>query len=140
MSGRIRSWARLGPPSHGERGYVTAETAMVLPTLIGFGLALALIVVAAAAQLRCADAAWEAARGLARGEATGYAATAVHRLAPPGASVGVTATDGSVIVRVSASLPIGNSLLPAIRIAGHAQIQCEPGTACAGEASASEVR
>lgn len=113
---------------------------MVLPTLVGLGLALALIVVAAAAQLRCADAAWEAARGLARGEPAGYAAEAVDRFGPAGASIDVHTTEGSVIVHVSARLPIGSGLLPAIRVAGHAQITCEPGSACAGDVAGPEAQ
>jgi hypothetical protein len=123
-----------------ERGYVTAETAMVLPTLVGLGLALVFIVVAAAAQLRCSDAAWEAARGLARGEPPGYAALAVHRFGPAGASADVSAVDGSVFTQVSVRLPIGNALLPAIHVVGHAQIACEPGTPCAGDGIGQEAR
>lgn len=122
-----------------ERGYVTAETAMVLPTLVGLGLALVLIVVAAAAQLRCSDAAWEAARGLARGEPPSYAAQAVQRFGPAGASTEVSTADGSVLVQVSARLPIGNALLPAIHVLGHAQIDCEPGSPCAGDGIGQEV-
>lgn len=142
--------ARRGPvfelcPPHrssriAERGYVTAETAMVLPTLVGLGLALVLIVVAAAAQLRCTDAAWEAARGLARGEPSGYAAQAVQRFGPADASTEVSTADGSVLVRVSARLPIGTALLPAIHVVGHAQIACEPGSPCAGDGTDQEVR
>jgi hypothetical protein len=113
---------------------------MVLPTLIGLGLALLLLVVAAAAQLRCTDAAWEAARALARGEAAGYAVQAVHRLGPAGASVDVNTTGGSVIVRVSAHLPIGSGLLPTVGVAGHAQIACEPGTVCSGDGIGPEVK
>lgn len=127
-------------PRTAERGYVTAETAMVLPTLVGLGLALVLIVVAAAAQLRCTDAAWEAARGLARGEPSGYAAQAVQRFGPAGASTEVSSADGSVLVRVSARLPIGNALLPAIHVVGHAQIACEPGSPCADDGIDQEVR
>ena len=123
-----------------ERGYVTAETAMVLPTLVGLGLALVLIVVAAAAQLRCTDAAWEAARGLARGEPTSYAAEAVQRFGPAGASTEVSTGGGSVLVRVSARLPLGNALLPALHVVGHAQIACEPGSPCAGDGIGQEVR
>ncbi len=127
-------------PRTAERGYVTAETAMVLPTLVGLGLALVLIVVAAAAQLRCADAAWEAARGLARGEPPSYAAQAVQRFGPAGASTEVSTADGSVLVQVSARLPIGNALLPAIHVLGHAQIDCEPGSPCAADGIGQEVR
>lgn len=114
-----------------ERGFVTAETAMVMPTLIGLGLALVLIVTAAATQLRCADAAWEAARGLARGEPADYANQVVNRLGPPDASVAVETTDGSVLVRVSAQLALAGALLPVIQVEGRARITCEPGTHCA---------
>jgi len=117
----------------GEQGYVTAETAMVLPSLIGLGLALAFIVTAAADQLRCTDAAWEAARGLARGETAGFATRAAHRLGPAGATVLVNTADGSVLVRVSARLALGGALLPALHVDGHAQVACEPGTPCAGD-------
>lgn len=131
MQGRLGPRPGNRPRDTVERGYVTAETAMVLPTLVGLGLALALIVIAAAAQLRCTDAAWEAARGLARGESPGYATQAVHRFGPDRAAVDVSEADGSVIVHVSARLAIGNALLPAIRVEGHAQITCEPETPCA---------
>lgn len=120
---------RLGTVA--ERGFVTAETAMVMPTLMGLGLALVLIVTASATQLRCADAAWEAARGLARGEPADFATRVVDRLGPAGASVSVDTVDGSVVVRVSARLAIGGALLPAIQVEGHARITCEPGTPCA---------
>lgn len=106
---------------------------MVLPSLIGLGLALALVVTAAAAHLRCADAAWEAARGIARGEPSGYAAQAAGRLGPPGAAASVTMPDGSVAVRVSASIALGGALLPAVHLDGRATIACEPGTPCAGD-------
>jgi hypothetical protein len=140
MSGQLAVRMRHGPPARSERGYVTAETAMVLPTLVGLGLALTLIVVAAAAQLRCADAAWEAARGLARGEPPGYAARIVHRFGPAGASAEVSSGEGSVLVRVAARLPLSNALLPAIHVAGRAQIACEPGAPCADDGLGSEVR
>lgn len=123
-----------------ERGFVTAETAMVIPTLMGLGLALVLIVTAAATQLRCADAAWEAARGLARGEPADYANRVVDRLGPAGASVFVDTVDGSVLVRVSARLAIGGALLPAIHVEGHARITCEAGTPCAKTAVGQEAR
>jgi len=118
-----------------ERGFVTAETAMVMPTLMGLGLALVLIVVAAATQLRCADAAWEAARGLARGEPAEYADKVVDRLGPPDASVSIETVDGSVLVRVSAQLAIGGALIPVLHVEGHARLTCEPGTPCAKTAS-----
>ena len=67
------------------------------------------------------------------GEPAGYATQALHRFGPAGASAEVSSGDGSVLVRVSARLPIGNALLPAIHVVGHAQIACEVGTTCAGD-------
>ena len=54
-------------PEGSEAGYVTAETALLLPVLLGFGYALTMLVLLAGDQIRCADAAWETARALARG-------------------------------------------------------------------------
>ena len=128
-AGRLEVGAERGAST--ERGFVTAETAMVMPTLMGLGLALVLVVTAAATQLRCADAAWEAARGLARGEPADFATRVVDQLGPAGASVSVETVDGSVLVRVSAQLAISGALLPAIHVEGHARVTCEPGTPCA---------
>lgn len=122
-----------------ERGFVTAETAMVIPTLMGLGLALVLIVTAAATQLRCADAAWEAARGLARGEPAEYTNQVVDRLGLPNASVSIETVDSSVLVRVSAQLAISGALLPTVHVQGHARITCEPGTPCAKAATRQAV-
>jgi hypothetical protein len=123
-----------------EQGFVTAETAMVLPTLVGLGLALALIVIAAADQLRCSDAAWEAARALARGETPGVAQHAAPRLGPAGATVFVDTADGSVLVRVSARLALAGALVPVLHVDGRAQVSCEPGTPCAGDGIGEQVR
>jgi len=131
---------RRRAPGASEDGFVTAETAMVLPSLVGLGLALALIVAAAAAQLRCTDAAWEAARTLARGDSPAAAQQAAHRLSPPGASVFVNTGDGSVLVRVSARISLGGALLPGVHVNGRAQVSCEPATPCAGGGSGPGAR
>jgi Flp pilus assembly protein TadG len=128
------------PAGSAERGFVTAETALVLPSLMGLGLALVLMVVAAADQLRCADAAWEAARALARGEPPGIAAQAAHRLEPAGAAMSVNTADGSVLVRVSARLALSGALLPALHVDGRAQVSCEPATPCAGDGLGERAR
>jgi hypothetical protein len=132
-----RKW-RL--PNASQHGFVTAETAMVLPTLVGLGLALVLVVSAAATQLRCTDAAWEAARGIARGEPITFATHAAQQLGPSGASVFVDPTGGSVLVRVSSRLALGGALLPALHVDGHAQVTCEPGTPCAKASAGQGVR
>lgn len=113
-----------------QRGFVTAETALVLPTLLGLGFALAFVIAAAADRIRCADAAWEAARGLARGDSAA-AAQAVRQLAPHGASMAIDSSGGHVTVRVSTALAFGNAILPILHVDGHAEVACEPGAPCA---------
>jgi hypothetical protein len=115
-----------------QRGFVTAETALVLPTLLGLGFALAFVIAAAADRIRCADAAWEAARGLARGDSAA-ATQAVRQLAPHGASMAIDSSGGHVTVRVSTALAFGNAILPALHVDGNAEVACEPGAPCAGD-------
>jgi Flp pilus assembly protein TadG len=92
-----------------SRGSVTAEFAVLLP-----GLALLLAVVlsagsAAAAQLRCIDAARSAARLAARHESPSAVVAAARSAGPAGASVQVARAAGLVRVQVRAEVPL---LLP----------------------------
>lgn len=129
----LRLASARGRVGSAQRGFVTAETALVLPTLLGLGFALAFVIAAVADRIRCADAAWEAARGLARGGSSAEAAQAVRDLAPRGASMAVDSSGGHITVRVSTALAIGNALLPILHVDGHAEAACEPGTSCAGD-------
>ncbi|WP_194291596.1 TadE family type IV pilus minor pilin, partial [Cumulibacter manganitolerans] len=52
----------------GDRGMVTAETALALPALVIVLGGLLTVIVAVSAQLRCVAAAREGARAAARGE------------------------------------------------------------------------
>jgi hypothetical protein len=113
-------------PGSGEGGYVTAESALLLPILFAVGYALALVLVVVADQIRCADAAWEAARQLARGvpatELPGLAA----RFAPEGSHASSSHADGEVTVEVDRDQSIASRLLPAIRMSAVATVPCEP--------------
>lgn len=132
----ITNGAAREPASEAERGYVTAETALVLPSLVGIGLALTVVVAAAADRIRCADAAWEAARLVARGEPEAEAAASAERLAPGAATIRFFPGGGAVTARVSMRLsPIGR-LLPALTIAASARIACEEGDPCGADPSA----
>lgn len=72
-------------------------------------------------QIRCIDAAREAARLAARGE--GEAATAVaRRVGPSGAVVHVGQDGGLVVVRVSAA-----TMLPGLTVSAEAAAVPEPG-------------
>ncbi|MCX4754269.1 TadE family type IV pilus minor pilin [Kitasatospora purpeofusca] len=84
----------------GDAGFVTAETAVALPALVLLAALLVWAVLAAAAQLRCVDAAREGARAAARGEAD--AVGVARAAAPPGAAVLVDLAPDTVRVTVDA--------------------------------------
>ncbi|MFF7452925.1 TadE family type IV pilus minor pilin [Kitasatospora sp. NPDC008115] len=94
-----RQWHRRRR-RRGDGGFVTAETAVALPALVLLGVLLVWAVLAAAAQLRCVDAARVGARAAARGEAD--AAGMARVAAPPGAEVLVDLAPETVRVTVDA--------------------------------------
>jgi hypothetical protein len=77
---------------------------------------------AVATQVRCVDAAREAARLAARGDDRA-AVDAARTVGPSGARVEVRRGDGRVVARVAAR----SSLLPGITIAAEAVAAIEPG-------------
>ena len=108
---------------------VTAEIATALPALALVLVAAVWAVFFAASQLRCIDAAREAARVVARGEETAVVRQVAQELAPEGAAVDVERVDGTVTVRVSADVsmpgPVGG-VLPAPTARGEAVAWAEP--------------
>ena len=108
----------------GDRGSITVEAALALCSLVAvLGLVLA-AVSAVAAQLRCVDAAREAARLTARGEPA-RAEDIARRIAPRGAVVAVTVRGDEVTARVSANPATG--LLPGVDVGAEAAAVLEPG-------------
>ncbi|MFE3672189.1 TadE family type IV pilus minor pilin, partial [Streptomyces goshikiensis] len=71
-----------------DRGYVTAEAALVIPALVLFAALLVWALMAAAAQIRCVDAARAGARAAARSEPGDTAVAAAAAPPPPGAGGG----------------------------------------------------
>ena len=114
------------PISDSTGGYVTAETALLLPVLLGIGYALALVVLLAADQIRCGDAAWEAARALARGVPAAQLSDIAARYAPAGAHASVWSKDGSLTVEVDRDQSVASRFLPSMRISATATVPCEP--------------
>jgi len=113
---------RRRPPR--DSGAVTVEAAIALGAFV-IVLAIALGAVAAVTdQLRCTDAAREAARLAARGDSE-RARVAAERLAPGGAQVTIAVRGDTVEVHVRAE-PAGG-LLPGIRVHGEAFAVTEPG-------------
>ncbi|HWG23756.1 MAG TPA: TadE family type IV pilus minor pilin [Actinospica sp.] len=105
---------------------MTAETAFLLPIILGIGYALALVVLLAAQQIRCADAAWEAARALARGAPASQLPGIAARYAPSGARASSWSQDGSLTVEVERDQSIVSRFLPSIHISATATVPCEP--------------
>ncbi|MGW4700862.1 TadE family type IV pilus minor pilin, partial [Streptomyces sp. NPDC004285] len=68
-----------------DRGFVTVEAALVLPVLAVFTVTLLWALAAAAAQIRCVDAARAGARVAARSEPVASAEAAARAAAPEGA-------------------------------------------------------
>jgi hypothetical protein len=113
-----------------ERGYVTAETALLLPALFAVGYALMLAVVLVGDQLRCTDAAWEAARELARGVPSSQLPALADRFAPGGSRAREWSARGELTVEVGRDQSIASRLLPSIHISGTVTVPCEPRVDC----------
>ncbi|WAL96948.1 TadE family type IV pilus minor pilin [Streptomyces sp. Je 1-369] len=105
--GRQRCLARLRArlPGLSDRGFVTAEAAVVLPTLVLFTMALIWTLLAASAQIQCVDAARAGARAAARQDPDEAAVAAARQAAPRGANVSVRREADLVRVEVVADAP-----------------------------------
>jgi Flp pilus assembly protein TadG len=104
----------------------TAELAVVLPALvlvIAAGLTTVSVILA---QVRCVDAAREAARAAARGEAPDVVRSAAVRAAPGAARVEVASAGEEVRVTVSARAGRVGGLLPAFHVSAAATALREP--------------
>ncbi|MEU5687777.1 hypothetical protein DEJ48_17800 [Streptomyces venezuelae] len=104
---RHRGHTRLRARFRGlsDRGYVTAEAAVVLPTLVLFTMALIWTLLAASAQIQCVDAARAGARAAARQDPDDVALAAARQAAPRGANVSVRREADLVRVEVVADAP-----------------------------------
>lgn len=122
----------LGTSSSAERGCVTAETALLLPVLLAVGYALVLVVMLAADQIRCADAAWETARALARGVPESQLPSLAARFGPAGSHAAVWSDGGSLTVEVDRDRGVASRFLPSVRISATATVPCELGVEVCG--------
>lgn len=108
-----------------DSGTVTVETAIALTAFLTV-LAIALGSISAAIdQLRCTDAAREAARLTARGELDKARSTA-SRIAPHGAAITITTTADEIHVTVTATPMSG--LIPGLELNAAAYAISEPTT------------
>ncbi|MFY1678104.1 MULTISPECIES: TadE family type IV pilus minor pilin [unclassified Streptomyces] len=89
-----------------DAGFVTAETAVVLPVLVMFTMALVWCLLLVSAQIRSVDAARAGARAAARGEGVDVVVAVARAAAPAGAEVRVSREADRVRVVVLARPPI----------------------------------
>ena len=110
---------RRAPATGGERGAVTAETAMVLPLLLALALGLVWTLSLAVTQVRVTDGAREVARALAREESHGTALALGRRVAPAGSQFEIQRDGRALVVRVTAEVAGVGGLFgfaPAVRV------------------------
>ncbi|MFE7075717.1 TadE family type IV pilus minor pilin [Streptomyces sp. NPDC057620] len=88
-----------------DRGFVTAEAAVVLPVLVAFTMALVWALLAAVALIQCVDAARAGARAAARQEPPATVLATARQAAPGGARISVRREGDLVRVRVEAETP-----------------------------------
>ncbi|GGL89368.1 membrane protein [Streptomyces fumigatiscleroticus] len=89
-----------------DRGFVTAESAVVLPVLVVFAMALVWALLIVAAQIQCVDAARTGARAAARQDPAGAVVAVTREAAPRGAEVTVNSEADRIRVVVVARLPV----------------------------------
>lgn len=99
-----------GCERHDDRGFVTAEAAMVLPVLVMFATALVWGLLVVAAQIQCVDAARTGARAAARQDPHDAVVEVTRAAAPPGAQVTVNREAEQVRVIVVARPPVLHGL------------------------------
>ncbi|MER6673840.1 TadE family type IV pilus minor pilin [Streptomyces sp. NPDC000983] len=89
-----------------DRGFVTAESALVLPVLVMFAMGLVWGLLVIAAQIQCVDAARTGARAAARQDPAEEVVAVTRAAAPAGAEVTVGRTGDQVRVVVVAKPPL----------------------------------
>lgn len=117
MSGRQTKHPLAGD----DRGGVTVEAAFAVASLLVVAVLCALGVISVIGQVRCIDAAREAARLAARGDQSS-AVTAARRIGPTGMHVDLRRDGDRVVARVSCASP-----LPGLVLAAEAVAAVEPG-------------
>ncbi|MFH9891354.1 TadE family type IV pilus minor pilin [Streptomyces luteogriseus] len=112
-----------------DRGFVTAESAVVLPVLVMFAMALVWGLLIVAAQIQCVDAARTGARAAARQDPPDAVVKLTREAAPPGAKVMVSRGTEQVRVTVVAEPPVLRGLsFAAVREEAVASVEEAVGT------------
>ncbi|MER7963568.1 MULTISPECIES: TadE family type IV pilus minor pilin [Streptomyces] len=108
---------------------MTAETAVVLPVLVVFAMALVWGLLVVAAQIQCVDAARTGARAAARQDPADAVTEVAREAAPRGARVTVSREEGLVRVVVVAAPPVLHGLPFEVREEAVASAEQTAGTA-----------
>ncbi len=124
------------PSAGGQRGSVTAETAVLLPAVVLVAALCLWAVSAVAVHVRCLDAARSGARALARGEPVATVLASARQAAPSGAEVRtVDAGPGLVAVEVRSHVALpgpwpggGPGVTVEARVVAGAEGPQEPGS------------
>ncbi|MBU6531005.1 pilus assembly protein [Streptomyces sp. A108] len=111
-----------------DRGFVTAETAVVLPVLVAFAMALVWGLLVMAAQIQCVDAARTGARAAARQDPDDAVLAVAREAAPGGARVTVGREAELVRVVVVAEPPLLHGLPFEVRAEAVASAEQAVGT------------
>jgi Flp pilus assembly protein TadG len=120
-------WQGVSRRSADERGMVTAELAMAMPTLVILTFAGVLAVGVGQARVRCADGAREAARAIARGDpgvADALATSAAGRPVTVQAAGGGSSSADTVVTVTMIVHPV--SWLPSLTVSESAVVATEP--------------
>lgn len=109
-----------------DTGMVTAEIAVAMPVLmvlLAVGLTAVTVI---AAQMRCVDAAREAARALARGDSISAARSLASAAGPRGAALTTSTAGDRVETTVRARVATVGGLFPAFSVHAEAVALREP--------------
>jgi len=120
------------PRARLDRGFVTAETAVALPSLVLVALMLAWVLAAVTMQLECVDAARAGARAYSRGESAEASRAAALEAAPDGAAVDISRTGDFIRVTVTVRLEPSGGLVgfvPGVTVDGEAHAIAEDAVA-----------
>ncbi|MFV0134549.1 TadE family type IV pilus minor pilin [Streptomyces sp. HMX87] len=128
-----------GAVGNSDRGFVTAETAVVLPVLVMFSMALVWCLLVVAAQIQCVDAARTGARAAARQDTADAVEAVAREAAPRGARVTVHREAGRVRVVVVAEPPVLRGLPFEVREEAVASVEAAPVEGTAAEATPVEA-
>jgi hypothetical protein len=116
----LHGWKVFRRPHAGERGSVTTELALALPSVV---LLLSVVLAAsgvATGHLRCVDAARTGARAAARGEPVDVVVDAVRQVGPSGSRVDVREQGEHVSVEVFARVDLLLPGRPSVRVRSRA--------------------